>query len=149
MQSGHIQYIATLVMADRKYFRKKFGVQFFLDIVRQHYTDNASSVLSMEDKKTIRASLFGLIKFFLQKEVNAKEVAALTNFILSYRKCEILGEILEILIPYLESKLVKDQMFLILLEHKCIDLIYCLLLDENLNQEIRSKIYRLIFILLK
>ena len=36
MQIGHIQYIATLVMADRKYFRKKFGVQFLLDVVRQH-----------------------------------------------------------------------------------------------------------------
>ena len=36
MQIGHIQYIATLVMADRKYFRKKFGVQLLLDVVRQH-----------------------------------------------------------------------------------------------------------------
>eukprot|EP00090_Calanus_glacialis_P023550 TRINITY_DN363_c0_g1_i1.p1 TRINITY_DN363_c0_g1~~TRINITY_DN363_c0_g1_i1.p1 ORF type:complete len:2732 (-),score=430.45 TRINITY_DN363_c0_g1_i1:184-7587(-) len=149
MQIGHIQYIATLVMADRKYFRKKFGVQFLLDVVRQHYTDNANSVLSREDNKTIRASLFGLVKFFLQKEVNAKEVSALTNFIMSYRKSEILEEILDVLIQYMESKLVKDQMFLLLLEPKCIDLIYCLLLDESLNQDIRSKVYKLIFILLK
>ena len=43
-------------------------------MIRQHYADSVSSVLSKEDNKTIRAAIIGLIKFFLQKEVNAKEV---------------------------------------------------------------------------
>ena len=46
--------------------RKKFGVQFLLDVIRQHYADSVSSVLSKEDNKTIRAAIIGLIKFFLQ-----------------------------------------------------------------------------------
>ena len=80
LQVGHTQYIASLIMADRKYFRKKFGVQFLLDVIRQHYSSaEPLNGLSLEDQKTIRASLFGLIKFFLQREVNAKEVSALTN----------------------------------------------------------------------
>ncbi|GFR76164.1 neurobeachin-like protein 1 [Elysia marginata] len=34
---GHIQYLSTIIKDDRKFFRKKYGVQFFLDIVRQYY----------------------------------------------------------------------------------------------------------------
>ena len=33
LQIGHTQYLASLIIADRKYFRKKFGVQFFLDVM--------------------------------------------------------------------------------------------------------------------
>ena len=149
LQIGHSQYIATLVMADRKYFRKKFGVQFLLDVIRQHYSTSGNTFLSPEDNKTIRASLFGLIKFFLQKEVNAKEVSSITNFIFSFRKSEILSEIIDLLLNYLESKLVKDQMILILAEPKCIDLIFCILLEESISNATRLKIYKLIFSLLR
>ncbi|CAL1547602.1 unnamed protein product [Lymnaea stagnalis] len=31
---GHIQYLSTIIKEDRKYFRKMYGVQFFLDIIR-------------------------------------------------------------------------------------------------------------------
>ena len=148
MQIGHIQYISTLIMADRKYFRKKFGVQFFLDVVRQHYSENSNNVLSHEDCMTIRGALFGLVKFFLQKDVNAKEVSALLNFMYSYRKSTMLGEILDMLVLHVESKLVKDQLFLLMFEPKCIDLFYCLLL-ENKDEPTRMKIYRVISAFLK
>ena len=150
LQVGHTQYIASLIMADRKYFRKKFGVQFLLDVIRQHYSSaEPLNGLSLEDQKTIRASLFGLIKFFLQREVNAKEVSALTNFIYFFRKREILSEILDLLLSYFESKQLKDQMILLLAEPKCIDLLYCVLLEEKVDLETRAKIYKLIFALLK
>lgn len=148
MQIGHIQYISTLIMADRKYFRKKFGVQFFLDVVRQHYSGKEESSLSAEDCVTIRGALFGLVKFFLQKDVNAREVSALVNFLYDYRKSHILGEVLDTLILHLESKLVKDQLLLLLFEPKCIDLLYCVLL-ENTDEQIRMRIYRLISDLLR
>ena len=150
MQVGHSQYLASLIMADRKYFRKKFGVQFLLDVIRQHYSNiDSGNGLSHEDQKTIRASLFGLVKFFLQKEVNAKEVSALMSFIFSFRKSEILSEILDLLLNYLDSKQVKDQMILLLAEPRCLDLIYCVLLEEKVDRDTRSKIYRLISCLLK
>ena len=38
VQIGHIQYLSTLVKSDRKYFRRKFGVQYLLDVIRSHYT---------------------------------------------------------------------------------------------------------------
>ena len=149
LEIGHCQYIASLIMADRKYFRKKFGVQYLLDVVRQHYSNKSRNFLSPEDNKTIRASLFGMIKFFLQKDVNAKEVNSITNFIFSFRKSEILSEVLDLLLGYFESKLVKDQMILIMAEPKCIDLIFCILLEETLSDETRMKIYKLLFALLR
>ena len=149
LQVGHTQYIGSLIMGDRKYFRKKFGVQFLLDVIRQHYFHSESSSLSPEDRVTIRSALFGLIKFFLQKEVNAKEVNALTNFIFSFRKTEILDEVLDMLLSYLESKSVRDQMILILAEPNCIDLIFCTLLEESVSDSSRLKIYKLIFSLLR
>ena len=55
----------------------------------------------------------------------------------------------DLLIAAKGRPLIEATMFLLLLEPKCIDVIYCLLLDEFLKQDIRSKIYRLILILLK
>ena len=67
-----------LVKGDRKYFRRKFGVQFLLDVIRSQYCDNEH--LNPEDSKTIRVALFGLIKFYLQREVSAKEALPLGEF---------------------------------------------------------------------
>ena len=64
-----------MVKGDRKYFRRKFGVQFLLDVIRSQYCDNEH--LNPEDSKTIRVALFGLIKFYLQREVSAKEALPL------------------------------------------------------------------------
>ena len=149
LQIGHTQYIASLMMADRKYFRKKFGIQFLLDVIRQHYSGSNSSGLTSEDNKTIRSALFGMIKFFLQKEVNAKEVSSITNFIFTFRKSEVLIEALDMLLSYFESKHVRDQMILIMAEPRCIDLIFCLLLEEKLSNTARNQIYKLIFALLR
>ena len=57
MQIGHIQYLSTLIKSDRKYFRKKFGVQYFLDVIRAHYCTHEN--LSPVDCKTIRVALLG------------------------------------------------------------------------------------------
>ena len=35
--AGHIQYLSTIIKDDRKHFRKKYGVQYFLDIIRTYY----------------------------------------------------------------------------------------------------------------
>ena len=130
VQIGHIQYLSTLIKEDRKYFRRRFGVQFFLDVVRQHYTSCVS--LSEEDGKTIRMSLFGLVKFFMQKDITAKEVIPLNAFMLAIQDGTLLTEVIELVAHYLLSKMAKDQMFLVMHETRRADLLYCLLLDEDL-----------------
>lgn len=34
---GHIQYISTIIKDDKKYFRKKYGIQFFLDVIKTYF----------------------------------------------------------------------------------------------------------------
>ena len=133
VQIGHIQYLSTLIKEDRKYFRRRFGVQFFLDLIRQHYS-SCSSVLSEDDEKTIRMSLFGLIKFFLQKDITAKEVIPLNSFMLAIHDSVLLTEVIDVIAHYLMSKMAKDQMFLVMHETRRADLLYCLILDEELCQ---------------
>ena len=151
VQIGHIQYLSTLVKEDRKFFRKKFGVQFFLDVVRAHYAISPTS-LSDDDCKTIRMSLFGLVKYFLQKEVTAKEVIPIVTFMLAVKDSELLHEIVDVISHYLMSKGAKDQMFLVMHESKRADLFYCLLLDDNIcNEEnhLRLNFLTLLSILLR
>ena len=83
-QIGHIQYLSTLIKDDRKFFRKKFGIQFLLDVIRVHYS--TCPVLTKDDCKTIRGSLFGLVKFYLQKDVSSKDVLPIVNFILTVKQ---------------------------------------------------------------
>lgn len=37
LHTGHIQYLSTIIKDDKKFFRKRFGVQFVLDTVRVFY----------------------------------------------------------------------------------------------------------------
>ena len=76
---GHIQYLSTIIKDDRRYFRKKYGVQFLLDVNRTYYNVSAveESGISKEDAHTIRCALLNLAKYFLQRDVNMKEITAL------------------------------------------------------------------------
>ena len=49
---GHIQYILTLVKDDKKYFRKKYGIQFFLDIIKTYFGRNSSSPETEHETKS-------------------------------------------------------------------------------------------------
>lgn len=69
---GHVQYLSTMIKDDRKYYRKKFGIQYFLDIIRQYYSTPEN--ISADDAKTIRGTLLGIIRYYIQKDVNIKEV---------------------------------------------------------------------------
>ena len=53
------------------------------------------------------------------------------------------------LLHYLESKLAKDQMFLVLYEAKRADLLYCLMLDKKFCLETRLTILRLLIVMLQ
>ena len=148
VQIGHIQYLSTLVKSDRKFFRRKFGVQFLLDVIRAHYCESTN--LSIEDSKTIRVAIFGLIKYFLQREVSAKEALPLINFMLTLKNNQtVFGEVSDMLIHYLESKNAKDQMFLVLYEAKKADLLYCLLTEKNGGIGTRIAVLRLLMTLLR
>ena len=93
--------------------------------------------------------LLGLIKYFLQREVTAKEAIPVVTFMLASRHEAVLTEITEMLLHYLESKVAKDQMFLVLYEAKRADLLYNLLLDKNFSVETRLTILKLLSCMLQ
>ena len=59
-----------------------------MDVIRSQYCDNEH--LNPEDSKTIRVALFGLIKFYLQREVSAKEALPLGE-LNTFKEVFILG----------------------------------------------------------
>uniref|UniRef100_A0A8C4IAS3 Neurobeachin-like 1 n=1 Tax=Dicentrarchus labrax TaxID=13489 RepID=A0A8C4IAS3_DICLA len=80
LRIGHIQYMSTVIKDNRKQFRKKYGVQFLLDTIRLYY-GNKESDLSEDDIRTIRASLCGLIKYYMSKGMSQEEMHSILGYI--------------------------------------------------------------------
>ncbi|KAL8183864.1 UNVERIFIED_CONTAM: Neurobeachin-like protein 1 [Gekko kuhli] len=79
---GHIQYLSTIIKDSRRLFRKKYGVQFLLDTLRFYYGSSyRDSELTLDDLRTIRTSLYGLIKYFLSKGGTHEEVQSIMGYI--------------------------------------------------------------------
>uniref|UniRef100_A0A7N6A220 Neurobeachin-like protein 2 n=1 Tax=Anabas testudineus TaxID=64144 RepID=A0A7N6A220_ANATE len=76
LRIGHIQYLSTVIKDNRKQFRKKYGVQFLLDTIRLYYGD-----LTEDDICTIRASLYGLIKYYISKGMSHEEMHSILRYI--------------------------------------------------------------------
>uniref|UniRef100_A0AAY4EZ61 Neurobeachin like 1 n=1 Tax=Denticeps clupeoides TaxID=299321 RepID=A0AAY4EZ61_9TELE len=82
LRIGHIQYMSTVIKDSRKQFRKKYGVQFLLDTIRLHYGSNSKDTeLSEDDIRTIRASLCGLLKYYISKGTTQDEVQSILGYI--------------------------------------------------------------------
>ncbi|XP_069696226.1 neurobeachin-like protein 1 isoform X2 [Periplaneta americana] len=144
---GHVQYISTVIKDDRKYFRKRYGIPFLLDVIRQYYS--SCELLSSEDSKTIRVSLLGLVKYYMQKELNVKEVSAILGFLSAVKEEILLLEVLEMLISYMENKNCKDQIFLLLYEPHSAETLYCLLVEKGFSMELKQKLLKLLSVLLR
>uniref|UniRef100_A0A8C0BJN3 Neurobeachin-like protein 2 n=1 Tax=Buteo japonicus TaxID=224669 RepID=A0A8C0BJN3_9AVES len=79
---GHIQYLSTIIKDSRRLFRKKYGVQFLLDTLRIYYGSGCKdSDLAPDDLRTIRTSLYGLIKYFLSKGGTHEEIQSIVGYI--------------------------------------------------------------------
>nr|XP_018911290.1 PREDICTED: neurobeachin-like protein 1 [Bemisia tabaci] len=147
VRASHLQFISTLIKEDRKFFRKKFGVQFFLDIIRIYYSQ--TGVLNAEDSKAIRVSILGLVKFYIQKEVNSKEISAIVGFLVVCKEEHLVIELLEMIIIQLEGKHCRDQIYLLLYESHNATSLYCLLLEKNFSMDLKQKVLKVLSILLR
>lgn len=136
---GHVQYLQTLIKSDRKRFRKKFGVQFMLDAIRLHFI--APSNITESDAQAIRMALLEVVKVYIQKEVNIKEVGYFLSFLASVKHEQSLIEVLDLWTNHMEQNC-KDQMFLLLLEPQTAELIYCLLIDRSFGKDLHMAVCR-------
>ncbi|KAM7286130.1 neurobeachin-like protein 1 [Ixodes scapularis] len=144
---GHIQYLTTIIKEDRKYFRKKYGPKFLLDMVQMFYSD--CSLLSSDDVKTIRMAVLALVRFYMLRDVNIQDVNAVVSYVLSQKKEELVKEVVEILLQLLDGSATRDQLVLLLYEPNCAELFYCLLLNREFSSCTKVKVLKLIEVLLK
>ncbi|KAK3582874.1 hypothetical protein CHS0354_012486 [Potamilus streckersoni] len=144
---GHIQYLSTIIKDDRRHFRKIFGVQYMLDVIRSHYSSRSG--LSEEDAKTIRVSLLNLIKYYVAKEITYDELNSMVSFIITVRQEDMICEILDIFLSLLESSRKQDQLYLLLFEQQMADMFYGLLALPGYTIVFYEKIIKVLCILLK
>uniref|UniRef100_A0A6Q2X5B5 Neurobeachin-like 1 n=1 Tax=Esox lucius TaxID=8010 RepID=A0A6Q2X5B5_ESOLU len=82
LRIGHIQYMSTVIKDNRKQFRKKYGVQFLLDTIRLYYgSGSKEGDMSEDDIRTIRASLCGLLKYYIGKGMSQEEMHSILGYI--------------------------------------------------------------------
>uniref|UniRef100_A0A8C4KJK8 Neurobeachin-like protein 2 n=1 Tax=Dromaius novaehollandiae TaxID=8790 RepID=A0A8C4KJK8_DRONO len=136
---GHIQYLSTIIKDSRRLFRKKYGVQFLLDTLRIYYGSGCKeSDLAPDDLRTIRTSLYGLIKYFLSKGGTHEEIQSIIGYIAATSEEEQLCGILDVLFSLLHSSPTPDQLFLLLFEQGNADVLYALLLHQRYSDRLRE-----------
>ncbi|XP_041374666.1 neurobeachin-like protein 1 [Gigantopelta aegis] len=146
---GHIQYLSTIIKEHKKQFRKKYGTQYFLDVIRMYYSVSTDGGLSDEDRRTIRVSLVNLIKFYIVKDITIDELASIISFLTVVKQENIICEILDLLLSLLERHNKYDQLYLLLLEPHMSELLYVLLTYSNYTVGFYEKIIKVLHRLLK
>lgn len=144
---GHIQYLSTIIKDNHKYFRKQYGVQFLLDTIQMFYSN--CDLLCNEDVKTIRVSLLGLVKYYITRDINIQDISAIIGFLISVKEEEMLEEILDVVLSIMENRVVKDQLFLLMYEPGCSELLYCLIVNPEFSENLKLKVLKVIAGLLK
>uniref|UniRef100_A0A182PS34 DUF4704 domain-containing protein n=1 Tax=Anopheles epiroticus TaxID=199890 RepID=A0A182PS34_9DIPT len=139
---GHVQYISTIIKDDRKYFRRHFGIQYLLDVIQEHFTNSTN--LPPQDAKMVRESLLRIVKYYIQKEVNIKELSAILTFLTTIKHEATVGEIIDMLILLIEGKHVKDQIFLLMYEPHMAEAMYVLFIDRHFGSEVHTKLIKFI-----
>uniref|UniRef100_A0A8C0F8H5 Neurobeachin-like protein 2 n=1 Tax=Bubo bubo TaxID=30461 RepID=A0A8C0F8H5_BUBBB len=138
---GHIQYLSTIIKDSRRLFRKKYGVQFLLDTLRIYYgkiVQRPYCDFAPDDLRTIRTSLYGLIKYFLSKGGTHEEIQSIVGYIAATSEEEPLCGILDVLFSLLHSSPTPDQLFLLLFEPGNADILYALLLHQRYSDKLRE-----------
>uniref|UniRef100_F1M6V0 Neurobeachin-like 1 n=1 Tax=Rattus norvegicus TaxID=10116 RepID=F1M6V0_RAT len=147
---GHIQYLSTIIKDSRRVFRKKYGVQFLLDTLRIYYGHSSiCNELSPDDIRTIRTSLYGLIKYFLCKGGSHEEIQSIIGYIAATNEEEQLFGILDILFSLLRTSPTRGQLFLLMFEPGNADILYALLLNQKYSDKLREIIFKVMEQMLK
>uniref|UniRef100_A0A672TUH3 Neurobeachin-like protein 2 n=1 Tax=Strigops habroptila TaxID=2489341 RepID=A0A672TUH3_STRHB len=149
---GHIQYLSTIIKDSRRLFRKKYGVQFLLDTLRIYYGYESGCKdgdLAPDDLRTIRTSLYGLIKYFLSKGGTHEEIQSIVGYIAATSEEEQLCGILDVLFSLLHSSPTSDQLFLLLFEPGNADILYALLLHQRYSDRLRELVFKIVEEMLK
>nr|XP_054753108.1 neurobeachin-like protein 1 [Lytechinus pictus] len=137
---GHIQYLATIIKDNRKTFRKAYGVQFMLDVIRTYYSGQTD--ITVDDSKAIRHSLRGLIRYYVYRSITSQELQCILGFITAVKEQALIEEALDLLLTLLETP-GKDQLLQLLFEHGSADLLYVLLTRPEYSDGVQVRVLKL------
>ncbi|XP_025416195.1 neurobeachin-like protein 1 isoform X1 [Sipha flava] len=147
VQIGVVKILYVLIKNDRKSFRKRFGVQYFLDTIRTYYT--TCDVLSVNHTTVLRASLLDVIRFYILKEVTLPDVDTIIRYLITCRSETMIIELLDLLIKHLETESCKDQLFLLMYEPQTADILYCILIEKSISMLAKQKVLKILSVLLR
>lgn len=152
---GHVQYVATVIKEDRKYFRKHFGVRFFLDVLRLYHcclpsNDPDAFLLNTEDMTVVRNALVQIVKFLVAKDISYKELMSLLQFLFCCSDNAMMDLVLKLMKSLVESPLCREQFCLIMFEEGMGDLLYTFMLNkQNGSDDLKLKVLQFTSLLLQ
>ncbi|CAF4116210.1 unnamed protein product [Rotaria sp. Silwood2] len=136
----HLQYISIVIQYDKKFDREKFRVQFFLDILKQHFKDDT------DEQQQLRSSIYGIIQYFIQSHVHIQDLNALLSTIstLSMSNDVITHELLDFIFELLDSSSISTERIIELLcEPNMIQGLYSLLVVNKLSSETKDIVWKI------
>ncbi|XP_041045681.1 neurobeachin-like protein 2 isoform X1 [Carcharodon carcharias] len=145
---GHIQYLSTIIKDHKQRIRKRYGVQYILDSIRTHYGPQKDNQVTA-DVKTVQLSLFNLVKDFITKAVSAEELHSIISYMATANDDDQLCGILDVLLSLLKGGPSRDQLYTLLFDPGNVEVFYSLILQKKYSDEVREKIFRLMYKMLK
>jgi hypothetical protein len=141
---AHLQYVAAVIKDERKYYRTKFGVQFFLDILKQYFN---SIDEDLDEQKQLRSAIYGIIKYYIQRHIHIEELNALLSSIstLSTSSDVITQELLEFIFALLDPPSAStDTTIGLLCEPNMSENLYALLTVNYLSSKTKEIVLKII-----
>ncbi|CAF3865097.1 unnamed protein product [Adineta steineri] len=141
---SHLQYIASIIKDERKFYRTKFGVQFFLDIIRQHFISPEEDI---DEQKQLRSAVYGIIKYYVQRHIRIEELNSLISSIstLSTSSDTITQELLDFILALLDPPSAStDTTVGLLCEPNMTESLYALLTVNNLSSNTKEIVLKII-----
>lgn len=109
-------------------------------MIRQHYA--VADRLNEEDAQAVRVALLEIIKYYIHKDLNIKEVYIIVSYIASVNHEYLIVELLELIWTQMNSKNCLDQLFLLLHEPQTAELCYALLTDRKYSTRLHLTVLK-------
>ncbi|XP_007949943.1 neurobeachin-like protein 2 [Orycteropus afer afer] len=124
---GHIQYLSSIVREHRQKLRKKYGVQFILDVLRTHYSPQRERPLVSDELHTVQTSLLGLAREFLVRNFSTDDMQVVLSFLAATGDdVQVVGT-LDLLLALLHSSPAQEPLAIFLLEPGNLEVLLALL----------------------
>lgn len=114
-----------------------------MDVIRQYYA--ISDRLGEEDAQAVRVALLEIIKYYIHKDLNIKEVCIIVSYIASVQHEYLIVELIDLIWTQMNSKHCFDQLFLLMHEPNTAELCYALLTDRKYSSRLHLTILKVSF----